>query len=84
MLSLIAAGMDVRIDGEVAIAHNKVLIVDGVTVVSGSYNWTACAEKRNAENLFVLRDKKIAAIYRANWINRYNLSRLPKSYFKSR
>ena len=71
--SLVSAGIDVRIDSKVAIAHNKVLIIDRAAVVSGSYNWTVSAEKRNAENIFIVRDEKIAASYRTNWLNRYHV-----------
>ena len=31
--------MDVRFDYSVKIAHNKILIIDGLQTISGSYNW---------------------------------------------
>ncbi len=34
--------------------HNKVCIVDGKELFTGSFNWTASAEKRNQENLLVI------------------------------
>ncbi len=54
-------------DGEHAIAHNKVIVVDGETVVTGSYNFTQQAERRNAENLLVLHDAALAGKYGGNW-----------------
>ncbi len=36
--------------------HNKFLIVDGKYVLTGSFNWTRAASKRNDENLVVLDD----------------------------
>jgi phosphatidylserine/phosphatidylglycerophosphate/cardiolipin synthase-like enzyme len=33
--------------------HNKFAVVDGTTVITGSYNWTATAERVNHENMLV-------------------------------
>ncbi len=67
-LDLLAeAGVSVRVDTKHAIAHNKVMIIDGVTVLTGSFNFTNAAEDKNAENLLVIRDKKVAKKYRDNW-----------------
>jgi phosphatidylserine/phosphatidylglycerophosphate/cardiolipin synthase-like enzyme len=61
------AGIPIRIDGAHGIAHNKVIIIDGETVITGSFNFTKAAEEKNAENLLVIRDKKLAALYIKNW-----------------
>jgi len=61
------AGIPVLIDAAHAIAHNKVMIVDGETVITGSFNFTKAAEEHNAENVLVLRDKALATEYAANW-----------------
>jgi ABC-type branched-subunit amino acid transport system ATPase component len=60
-------GISVKIDAQHAIAHNKVMIVDGEVVITGSFNFTKAAEKNNAENLLVIRDKKLAEQYIKNW-----------------
>jgi phosphatidylserine/phosphatidylglycerophosphate/cardiolipin synthase-like enzyme len=60
-------GIPVRIDGKHAIAHNKVMIIDGETVITGSFNFTKAAEESNAENLLVIHDKKLALHYLKNW-----------------
>ena len=39
------------VDNKVAIAHNKVMVIDGATVITGSFNFTAAAQNSNAENL---------------------------------
>lgn len=58
----------VFIDIPHAIAHNKVMIVDGEDVITGSYNFTSSAEKRNAENLVIIRnDPQIASVYTREW-----------------
>lgn len=61
------AGIDTLIDAEHAIAHNKVMIIDGSTVLTGSFNFTKAAENSNAENLLVIRDRELATRYLDNW-----------------
>jgi len=61
------AGIPTWIDTCCAIAHNKVMVIDGETVITGSFNFTKSAQERNAENLIVLRDKNLASRYVANW-----------------
>ena len=60
------SGMSVKIDSEHAIAHNKVMVIDGETVITGSFNFTKAAEENNAENLLVIHDKKLAERYTKN------------------
>ena len=55
------------IDGAHAIAHNKVMVIDGLAVITGSFNFTTAAEQRNAENLLVIHDRALAARYTENW-----------------
>ncbi|MFA5160211.1 MAG: phospholipase D family protein, partial [Candidatus Omnitrophota bacterium] len=64
---LVDAGIPVSIDTKHSIAHNKVIIIDGVTVITGSFNFTNAAEDKNAENLLVVHDKAVAKKYRDNW-----------------
>jgi phosphatidylserine/phosphatidylglycerophosphate/cardiolipin synthase-like enzyme len=45
------AGIPIFIDYQPAIAHNKVIVVDKHIVVTGSYNFTAAAERKNTENV---------------------------------
>src|SRR5204863_1409833 len=63
----IEKGMKVMVDAEHAIAHNKVMIIDQKTVVTGSFNFTRQAEHSNAENLLVIPSKELAAKYLENW-----------------
>ena len=64
---LLHHGIPTRIDAAHAIAHNKVMIIDGRVVITGSFNFTKAAEEHNAENLLVLRDPALAARYLQNW-----------------
>jgi phosphatidylserine/phosphatidylglycerophosphate/cardiolipin synthase-like enzyme len=43
------------IDAHHAIAHNKVMLIDGKTLLTGSFNFTQAAETHNAENLVVIK-----------------------------
>ncbi len=61
------SGISTRIDAAHAIAHNKVMMIDGEVVITGSFNFTRAAEEKNAENLLVIRDKVLAARYVENW-----------------
>ena len=60
-------GIPVKIDAQHAIAHNKIMIIDDETVITGSFNFPKAAEENNAENLLVIRDKKLAERYTENW-----------------
>jgi phospholipase D len=61
------AGIPTWIDSGVAIAHNKVIIIDGHLVIGGSYNYTASAEHRNAENVTFIDAPVVADFYLVNW-----------------
>ena len=61
------AGIPVTIDAAHAIAHNKVMVIDDDTVITGSFNFTKAAEQHNAENILVIHDAAMAGRYRANW-----------------
>jgi len=64
---LASGGVPVLVDTVPGLMHNKVMIVDGATVVTGSSNYTWSAEHRNAENLLVINHPALAAEYTQNW-----------------
>jgi phosphatidylserine/phosphatidylglycerophosphate/cardiolipin synthase-like enzyme len=60
----------VWIDGNFGAAHNKVIVIDAdgahATTITGSYNYTMAAQRKNAENVLILRDNpELARAYRA-------------------
>jgi phosphatidylserine/phosphatidylglycerophosphate/cardiolipin synthase-like enzyme len=55
------------IDTNHAISHNKVMVIDGELVLTGSFNFTKAAQEKNAENLLIIRDPALAAQYTKNW-----------------
>lgn len=69
------AGVPVWIDESAGIAHNKVIVIDGTIVITGSFNFTKAADTRNAENVVVLQSPEIAALYAANWDARRSAAR---------
>ena len=48
--------LTVHVDSAHAIAHNKIMLIDGRTIITGSFNFTKAAENENAENLLVIHD----------------------------
>ena len=68
--ALLAAGVPVWIDHVPGIAHNKVIVIDRRMVIGGSYNYTASAERRNAENVTFIESEAVAARFLANWASR--------------
>jgi len=67
-------GVTTYIDSKHAIAHNKIIIIDKETVITGSFNFTKAAEEKNAENLLIIRNNKLAEIYIDNWNKHKNHS----------
>lgn len=61
------AGIPTFIDAKHAIAHNKIMVIDSHTILTGSFNFTKSAEESNAENLLVIEDAMLAKKYTANW-----------------
>jgi phosphatidylserine/phosphatidylglycerophosphate/cardiolipin synthase-like enzyme len=55
------------IDARHAIAHNKIMIIDRQTVITGSFNFTKAAEENNAENVLIIMSNYLARIYHENW-----------------
>ena len=52
---LLGKGIVPLIDSHHAIAHNKIMILDGRTLITGSFNFTHQAEAENAENLLIIK-----------------------------
>lgn len=65
--ALAKRGIPVYIDNKHQIAHNKIIIIDRETVITGSFNFSKAAEESNAENLLVMRNKQLADVYIKNF-----------------
>jgi phosphatidylserine/phosphatidylglycerophosphate/cardiolipin synthase-like enzyme len=68
------SGIPTYIDSKHAIAHNKIMVIDKETVITGSFNFTKAAEEKNAENLLILKNKEMASQYLMNWSKHKNHS----------
>jgi phosphatidylserine/phosphatidylglycerophosphate/cardiolipin synthase-like enzyme len=65
---LLEGGLQPLVDPHHAIAHNKVMVIDRTTLLTGSFNFTHQAEAENAENLLVLhRHRELIAAYVENF-----------------
>jgi len=49
------------------VKDKKVTTIPDETVITGSFNFTKAAEDNNAENLLVIKDKKLVERYIRNW-----------------
>jgi len=60
---LMNKGLDVKFKMGPGLLHDKFAVIDDKIVLTGSFNWTESADKKNAENLLVITDKEIAQKY---------------------
>jgi phosphatidylserine/phosphatidylglycerophosphate/cardiolipin synthase-like enzyme len=58
-----SGGINVLEDGSCYILHHKTIIIDDRVVITGSYNFTASAERDNDENLVIIDDATLARQY---------------------
>jgi len=70
MKELAEVGIEIVIDKVPGIAHNKIIIIDNTTTITGSFNFTVAADTRNAENVLIINDHNIAQSYLQNWLYR--------------
>lgn len=57
------AGVPVRQDGNGSFLHHKVIIIDNSIVATGSLNFSSNADEDNEENVVILDNPEIAALY---------------------
>jgi phosphatidylserine/phosphatidylglycerophosphate/cardiolipin synthase-like enzyme len=61
--SLFCAKLPVKTDGNKYTMHHKVIIIDGQTVITGSFNFTKAADTANDDNILVLHSPGVASFY---------------------
>lgn len=71
---LIEAGVPTFFDTVHRTAHDKIIIVDDDTVLTGSFNFVKVAETKNGENLLILKSKPLAKEYIKNWNKHFSHS----------
>lgn len=57
------AQVPVRQDGNPSFLHDKIIIIDNSIVVTGSLNYSSNADESNEENVVILDNAEIAALY---------------------
>jgi phosphatidylserine/phosphatidylglycerophosphate/cardiolipin synthase-like enzyme len=62
-----SAGLDVLQDGSPYVMHHKVIIIDGRTVIFGSFNFSNNANRDNDENLLIVDDPTLAQAFEAEF-----------------
>jgi phosphatidylserine/phosphatidylglycerophosphate/cardiolipin synthase-like enzyme len=67
---------DILLDGNPYIMHHKVIIIDDETVILGSYNFTASAEESNDENVLIIHDTEVAALFTEEFGRVYETARI--------
>lgn len=73
---LIKHGFNVRYHLGFGLMHNKFAIIDGKTLITGSFNWTLTAEERNEENLLIISDEATIEKYSERFKYLWDTSRL--------
>jgi phosphatidylserine/phosphatidylglycerophosphate/cardiolipin synthase-like enzyme len=61
--ALYCAGVPVRQDGNKNTFHHKAFVIDDKTVVTGSFNFSDNANESNDENVVIVANSDIAALY---------------------
>jgi phosphatidylserine/phosphatidylglycerophosphate/cardiolipin synthase-like enzyme len=73
---LVNAGIPARTVSVYPLHHDKVLVIDGKHLETGSFNYTAAAEKSNSENVLVVwNNPQLAATYLQHWERNWGLGR---------
>jgi len=81
---LLQAGIDVCFVSPGLCLHDKLIIIDGKVVISGSANWTYSALKNNSENSDIIRSAQYAQIKLAKIARLETLNRQPQEPAYSR
>ncbi len=65
-------GVDIRLDTNSGLMHDKVAVIDGHIILTGSYNWSAAATTSNNENLVVIDSANWASAFETQFQQVYN------------
>lgn len=74
------AGIKVKTENYAGKMHSKTIIVDDEYLVIGSMNFSKSGEKKNDENMIVLKNKEAAKFYKEFFLYQWN--RIPDKWLK--
>ncbi len=77
LVPLFCAKVPVKTDGNKYTMHHKVIIIDGATVITGSFNFTKSADDSNDDNILIIRSAAVAALYEQEEAKRYAEGKTP-------
>lgn len=66
-------GADVILDTNPNNMHNKTIIIDGTTVITGSFNFSASAEEKNDESTLIIKSSAVAGPYMTEFARMFTL-----------
>jgi len=72
---LVKHGFEIRYHLGFGLMHNKFAVIDGKSLITGSFNWTLTAEERNEENLLIINDEATIEKYEQRFNYLWNTSR---------
>jgi len=73
MNALVDGGVGLRTIDRYKLQHDKVIITDGRTVETGSFNYTSSAERSNSENAIVIWNfPEVASSFLRHWQSRWD------------
>ena len=69
-------GIEVRYHLGFGLMHNKFAVIDGKSLITGSFNWTSTAEESNEENLLIISDASVIEKFEERFNYLWNTSRV--------
>lgn len=84
MATMMRAGVNVKLDFNTSIFHQKFIVRDRLSVLTGSTNFTTTGVSNNLNHIFIIHDKKIATLYYLEFkeIMRGNFGKLNEGHDK--
>ncbi len=79
LVPLYCARLPVKTDGNPYTMHHKVIIIDGETVITGSFNFTNAADTANDDNVIIIHNPAVAALYEAEYQKLYSEGQTPSA-----
>ncbi len=73
------ASFPILADGNPYMMHHKVIIIDGDTVITGSFNFTKSADSINDENVLVIHSPAAAAVFEQEYQRIHGASMSPQA-----
>jgi phosphatidylserine/phosphatidylglycerophosphate/cardiolipin synthase-like enzyme len=68
------AGINVRVDHRSGLLHDKLAVIDGHIIVTGSFNWSAAANQTNRENLIIINSQEWGTAFEQNFEQNWSAS----------